>query len=82
MKLRSWSDSIDPSTIPDDVLHGEAARRRSAKRQTYGAGTGRPKTLRPCPNCTKPFGAAELRRHLPQCQPPVQRSSGAAPETS
>lgn len=68
MKLRPWSDSIDLSTVPDDVFTSEWARRQSAKRQTYGAGTGRPKTLRPCPNCTKEFGAAELRRHLPRCK--------------
>jgi len=30
-KLKRWNATIDPSTIPDDVLHAEVARRDSAR---------------------------------------------------
>ena len=28
---------------------------------------GRPKVLRPCPNCRQKFSARELRAHVPRC---------------
>jgi hypothetical protein len=61
--MRQWSDSIDPASIPDAVLTSEWARRNAAKRRTYGAGSGRPKIMRPCPTCGVEFSASDLRRH-------------------
>lgn len=34
--MRQWSNSIDPASIPDDVLTSEWARRQAAKRRTFG----------------------------------------------
>lgn len=61
--MKPWTSSIDPSTIPDDVLRSEWARRSSAKRKTFGAGTGRPKKLTPCGKCGAMLGVAEKRKH-------------------
>jgi hypothetical protein len=61
--MRQWSDTIDPSTIPDAVLHSEVGRRRAAKRRTFGAGTGRPKVLKTCRRCGAECGAREFRSH-------------------
>jgi hypothetical protein len=36
--MKSWNDSIDPSTIPDAVLKTERARRNAAKRTSYSGG--------------------------------------------
>lgn len=44
-----------------------AARALNAMRKTYGVGTGRPKKLRPCPQCGERMGARELRAH--RCEP-------------
>ena len=69
----NWIDSaprIDLSKLPDAEIHGEAARRRVAKRRKSGepyAG-GRKPVLRPCPKCGVQLGAVALRRHLPKCQ--------------
>lgn len=60
---RKWSPSIDPATIPDDVLVSEWGKRRAAKRRTFGAGTGRPKVMRPCLDCGVEFSASEMRKH-------------------
>lgn len=30
---------------------------------------GRKAVLRPCPKCGNPFGARELREHIPRCEP-------------
>jgi hypothetical protein len=68
--MKRWSDSIDPSTIPDGVLTSEWARRQAAKRKTFGAGTGRPKIMRRCPICQSEMSATELRRHHCQIMPP------------
>ena len=27
-----------------------------------------PKVLRPCPHCGQEYGAAEMRKHIPQCR--------------
>lgn len=61
--MRQWSDSIDPATIPDAVLTSEWARRNAAKRRTFGAGSGRPKVMRRCPDCGVEFSTSDLRRH-------------------
>lgn len=58
-----WSDKFDISTIPDEVLLSESARRLRA-RQLH---TPRSKVLRQCSKCGEAFGARELRIHLPRC---------------
>lgn len=65
--MHKWSSAIDPKTIPDTVLKSEWARRNSLKRTRFGAGTGRPKILRPCPKCGVEMGSRELRSH--RCAP-------------
>lgn len=72
-----WTASLDMSTIPDDVLHSEVARRRSAKRGD--AVGGRPRTLSPCPYCREKFGTRELRTHRPIC-PSKPASAGSKEE--
>jgi hypothetical protein len=62
--MRCWSESFDLSSIPDNVLASEWARRRGAKRRTFGAGTGRPKTIRTCLWCQAKLSAMEMRRHI------------------
>jgi hypothetical protein len=42
-ELVAWVDTIDPATIPDEVLKFERARRNSLKRKKFGAGPGRPR---------------------------------------
>lgn len=54
--------SIDPSTIPDDVLKSEMARRNAAKRQTFGG--GRPVKEYKCGECRKTItGSIAFRKH-------------------
>jgi hypothetical protein len=60
-----WTDKLDMSTIPDDVLHAEVGRRRVAHRDPENA--GRPRLLRPCKWCKQKFGAREMRVHVPAC---------------
>jgi hypothetical protein len=36
--MKKWSASIDPSTIPDDVIKSENARRNAKKRASYTGG--------------------------------------------
>ena len=36
--MRSWTAEIDPTTIPDDVLKSERARRNALKRESYTGG--------------------------------------------
>jgi hypothetical protein len=67
LSKRKWSDDIDPATIPDEVLTSEWARRRAARRKTFGAGTGRPRKLTACPGCGRKFGVTDLRKHKPRC---------------
>jgi hypothetical protein len=52
--------------VPDAVLLSEVQRRRAAMRKTFGAGTGRPKKLAPCPKCGARYGTREMRKH--QCE--------------
>ena len=61
--MRKWTPDIDPTTIPDEVLKAERARRNSAKRTAYGAGSGRPSVMRPCPKCGTEYSAVEMRKH-------------------
>src|SRR6266536_4414092 len=66
VQTRTWSDDIDPHTIPDAVLRSEWARRNSLKRKRFGAGAGRPKTWRRCSLCGVEMGTREFRKH--RCQ--------------
>jgi hypothetical protein len=52
--MATWKDTIDPSTIPDEVLHSEVGKRRAAKRKTFGFGRngGRPRKVAPEPDVT------------------------------
>ena len=38
MKLRPWTDQIDPATIPDAVIASENAKRNARKRRSYTGG--------------------------------------------
>jgi len=38
MALKPWTDNIDPSTIPDEVLKSERGRRNGLKRESYTGG--------------------------------------------
>ena len=66
-QLSGWTPHFDITTIPDDLLLRESARRLRA-RQLHSP---RAKVLRQCPKCGEPFGARELRKHLPQCVQPA-----------
>lgn len=61
--MKLWSPDIDPRSIPDGVLHSEAARRRGQKRQTHGAGPGRPRTAERCACGAYTVAVAAKRRH-------------------
>jgi hypothetical protein len=37
--LRTWTNDIDPTTIPDDVLKSERARRNNLLRRTHSGGS-------------------------------------------
>jgi hypothetical protein len=66
-KLKRWTADIDPATIPDSVLFAEVGRRRSAKRTTFGAGTGRPQKVSSCPGCGVELGVVDMRAHRSGC---------------
>ena len=61
--MPGWTPRFDITTIPDDVLLRESARRLRARQLR----SPRAKVLRQCPKCGEPFGARELREHLPRC---------------
>jgi len=65
--MSGWTPHFDITTIPDDVLLRESARRLRARQLR----SPRAKVLRQCPKCGEPFGARELRKHLPQCVEPA-----------
>jgi|GEM_PF-2683302 len=65
--MSGWTPHFDITTIPDDVLLRESARRLRARQLR----SPRAKVLRQCPKCGEPFGARELRKHLPQCVQPA-----------
>lgn len=50
-------------TISPEVVASVAARRAASMRTKNAAGPGRPKKLRPCPQCGVQLGAAEFRKH-------------------
>ena len=58
------------STIPEDALKSEWARRSVARRQKA---VGPPKVLHPCPKCGVKFGVRDLRKHKPRCVHEVVR---------
>ena len=58
-----WRPSWNLRSIPDDLFNSERGRRLAKNRKTPAV----PKKLRPCPHCSKEFGARELRAHLPKC---------------
>jgi hypothetical protein len=58
-----WTPKFDITSVPDNVLLAESARRLRARQVT----APRPKVLRQCPHCLQPFGAREMRKHLPVC---------------
>ena len=62
-QVPGWTPHFDITTIPDDVLLRESARRLRARQLR----SPRAKVLRQCPKCGEPFGARELRKHLPRC---------------
>lgn len=57
--MKSWTPTIDPKSIPDDVLKAERARRNAAKRTTFGG--GRPRSC-DCGNC--PLCIARAKRRV------------------
>lgn len=63
MTIRRWTNDVDPRTIPEAVLKREWARRNSLRRKRFGAGPGRPKSIRSCSGCGARLGARELRLH-------------------
>jgi len=70
--MSNWTPHFDITTIPDDILLRESARRLRARQLR----SPRAKVLRQCPKCREPFGARELRKHLPRCvQPAVNGKS-------
>jgi hypothetical protein len=73
--MPGWTPQFDIATIPDDVLLRESARRLRARQLR----SPRAKVLRQCPKCGKPFGARELREHLPRCVQPAANGMGLDP---
>ena len=65
--MTKWKDSIDPATIPDEVIFSEFGRRANLLREVRAG--GRPKVLSRCPRCRRMVGARERREHasLPGC---------------
>lgn len=51
------------SNAKREELRSEIARLCSAMRKTFGAGTGRPRVMRPCESCGGSFSAREMRQH-------------------
>lgn len=62
-----WSEKFDITTIPDEFLLRESARRLRARQIR----APRAKVLRQCSKCGQAFGARELRSHLPRCVQPA-----------
>ena len=73
--MSDWTANFDITTIPDDVLLRESARRLRARQVR----SPRAKVLRQCPKCGEPFGARELRKHLPLCVKPAVNEMGLNP---
>lgn len=49
--------------LTDEEITRLKAQRDALRRVTKTPGTGRPKTLKPCPKCGLTFGVRELRKH-------------------
>ena len=73
--MPDWTPQFDITTIPDEILLRESARRLRARQIC----TPRAKVLRQCPRCGDPFGARELRKHLPLCVQPTASVMGLNP---
>jgi hypothetical protein len=58
-------EPIDLSKVSYKDLRNELQRRRSAMRETFGAGSGRPKVMKLCKGCGMEFSGREMRKH--QC---------------
>jgi hypothetical protein len=74
-QISDWTPRFDITTIPDDVLLRESARRLRARQLR----SPRAKVLRQCPKCGNPFGTRELREHLPRCVRPAANAMGLNP---
>jgi len=64
--MRPWTDTIDPASIPYEVLASELARRNAARRKTYTGGVywakHNPETPRcRCKRCMDKRAAAEAK---------------------
>lgn len=66
-----WTPGFDLSTVPDEALLAESARRLRARQKV----PPHAKVLRQCPHCLRAFGAREMREHRPVCP-----RRGAKPE--
>lgn len=62
MTMRTWTSTIDPTTIPDDVLKSERARRNSLRRVNPSGGRNGGRPVCTCGEC----GACERRAKLAQ----------------
>jgi hypothetical protein len=63
---RAWDDTIDPSTIPDEVLLAERGRRNSARvvNRSGGRNGGRPPKVYACEQCgAKSIGRTQFDAH-------------------
>lgn len=63
-----WTTEFDISSIPDEILLAESARRMRARQVI----PPRAKVLRQCPKCGDAYGTSELRKHIPRCVPTVK----------
>lgn len=64
--MKAWTFDIDRSTIPDEVIVTERARRNAARRSTFrgGRNVGRPKKVYTCAQCTARIeGSREAASH-------------------
>jgi hypothetical protein len=59
--MRKWSDTFDMSSVPDNVLKSEWARRNNARRIKPKG--GRPKSADRCPCRKYTIHTAQVRRH-------------------
>jgi transcriptional regulator NrdR family protein len=73
--MTRWRAEVDISSIPDEILLAESARRMRS-RQVIPL---RAKVLRQCPKCGEAYGTSELRKHVPRCVPTVKTSSETNP---
>jgi|SRR5579884_236224 len=61
--MTRWTQDFDITTVPDEVLLAESARRLRARQ----VNPPRPKVTRPCEFCQELFGARDMRKHRPVC---------------